>query len=246
MRSSSASRGRSRLQRQMDVVANNIANINTTGFKSRTAAVRGIPDAGRPRPGLRLPSTSRCTTSRTGPPSTTCPAAPSCRPATRSTWRSRAKASSPSRPPAGERYTKSGSLAINADGTLVDLNGNPVLGDGGPIQFDAGRDRHLHRRRRLDLLQRRPKGRLRVVEFADPQATDPRRRQPLGRRHDPIAGDRHPRHAGPIEKSNVSGVGEMTEMIRVQRAYESVASLMHEAGRTCAARPSSVSATLNA
>ena len=31
---------------------------------------------------------------------------------------------------------------------------------------------------------------------------------------------------GAIEKSNVSGVAEMTEMIRVQRAYQSLAAIM--------------------
>ena len=31
---------------------------------------------------------------------------------------------------------------------------------------------------------------------------------------------------GALEKSNVSGIGEMTEMIRVSRAYQSLASLM--------------------
>ena len=31
---------------------------------------------------------------------------------------------------------------------------------------------------------------------------------------------------GAIEKSNVSGVSEMTEMIRVQRAYQSLTSMM--------------------
>ncbi len=31
---------------------------------------------------------------------------------------------------------------------------------------------------------------------------------------------------GAIERSNVSGVAEMTEMIRVQRAYESLANSM--------------------
>ena len=35
------------LQRELDVVANNIANVNTTGFKADGAVFAGIPDAAR-------------------------------------------------------------------------------------------------------------------------------------------------------------------------------------------------------
>ena len=37
--------------------------------------------------------------------------------------------------PRGERYTRNGSLQINATGELVTNSGDRVLGDGGPIQF---------------------------------------------------------------------------------------------------------------
>ena len=37
------------LQRELDVVANNIANLNTTGFKADGAMFEEFLDAGRPR-----------------------------------------------------------------------------------------------------------------------------------------------------------------------------------------------------
>ena len=37
--------------------------------------------------------------------------------------------------PRGERYTRNGALQINATGQLVTSDGDRVLGDGGPIQF---------------------------------------------------------------------------------------------------------------
>ena len=37
--------------------------------------------------------------------------------------------------PAGERYTRDGSLQINNQGQLVTAGGNPVLGTSGPIVF---------------------------------------------------------------------------------------------------------------
>ena len=35
------------LERQLDVIANNIANVNTNGFKADQIAVRGISELGR-------------------------------------------------------------------------------------------------------------------------------------------------------------------------------------------------------
>ena len=35
------------LERQMDVIANNVANVNTNGFKADQLAVRGISDVER-------------------------------------------------------------------------------------------------------------------------------------------------------------------------------------------------------
>ena len=45
---------------------------------------------------------------------------------------------------AGERYTRNGHLALNADGELVTDTGDPILGDGGPmtITVDDG-DIHI-------------------------------------------------------------------------------------------------------
>jgi len=39
--------------------------------------------------------------------------------------------------PAGERYTRAGAFQINNAGTLVDLSGNPVLTEAGPVTFTA-------------------------------------------------------------------------------------------------------------
>ena len=85
-----------------------------------------------------------------------------------------------------------------------------------PDQLRRQRHRHHHRRRRhRHDHQHGTKGKLRIVEFADPQV--------LAREGDNLysGGDaRCPRSRpasmqGAIERSNVSGVTEMTEMIRV-------------------------------
>jgi flagellar basal-body rod protein FlgF len=127
----------------------------------------------------------------------------------------------------GTRYTRSGALAIDASGVLVDLNGNPVMGSSGQIKFDdsdvditIGTDGTV-------ATNNGSKGKLAIAEFLDPQI--------LAREGDNYFSGPAPDAAvttrvmqGAIEKSNVSGVTELTTMIRVQRAYQSLASLMQK------------------
>lgn len=212
------------LQRQMDVVANNIANINTTGFKSEQLLFEEyLMPVARDRDfaalDQQLSYTDDWTTIhdmsggamvQTGNPLDVA---------------LQGEGFLTVQTPQGERYTKSGSLAIDASGFLVDLNGHQVLGTGGPIQFAAaetditiGEDGSISS-------SAGAKGSLQLVEFTDPQAAE-RQGDNLWSGGDPVAATSTRVFQGAIEKSNVSGVGEMTEMIRVQRAYESVASLI--------------------
>src|ERR1051325_8667980 len=39
--------------------------------------------------------------------------------------------------PRGERYTRNGSFTLRADGTIVTSAGDPVLGEGGPLQISG-------------------------------------------------------------------------------------------------------------
>ncbi|RYE09937.1 MAG: flagellar basal-body rod protein FlgF [Hyphomicrobiales bacterium] len=125
----------------------------------------------------------------------------------------------------GPRYTRNGALQIDATGTLVDLNGNPVLSDAGPVKFsDADIDITISPDGTIST-NNGDKGRLRVIEFADAQALaregDNYFSGPAG-----VAAVNTRVMQGSIERSNVSGVTEITTMIRVQRAYQSLASMM--------------------
>lgn len=212
------------LQRQMDVVANNMANINTTGFKAEdvlfeeyvmpVARDRDFPTNDQPlsytqdwatvhdmSPGAMIQTGNPLDVALQGPGFLVVET------------------------PAGERFSRSGAMVINAQGTLTDMNGNPVLGDGGPIQFDSTDNDISIAADGSVLTSNGSKGRLRVVEFADPQ-TATREGDNLWAGADPVAAINTRIIGGAIERSNVSGVTEMAQMIRVSRAYQSLASIM--------------------
>lgn len=212
------------LQRQMDVVANNLANINTTGFKSENML---FEDYLMPKAADNVFTGSDTTLHFTDD------------------WATRhdmevgpiestgnpldVAISGPAflsvQTPSGERYTRNGALQIDAGGTLVDLNGNPVLSTSGPVQFDSSdADISISAEGTIST-SNGTKGTLKLSEFGDPQILahegDNYFSGPSG---NPATQSRVVQ--GALERSNVSGVAEMVSMIRVQRAYQTLASIM--------------------
>ena len=211
------------LQRQMDVVANNMANINTTGFKAENilfeeyvmpvARDQDFPQLDQPLSyvqdwatmhdlsgGAMVQTGNELDVGLNGDGFFAVQTA------------------------AGERWTKSGAFQLSANGTLVDLNGHPVLGEGGPIQFGPEENGILIAADGSVSSSAGQKGRLRLVEFANPQELT-REGSNLFAGGTPVAATNTRAMQGFTEKSNVSGVTEMAEMIRVTRAYESAANL---------------------
>ena len=211
------------LQRQMDVVANNIANLNTTGFKAEQILFQEyMMPVARDRDfafsDQRLSFTEDWTTihdmstgaiTSTGNPLDVA---------------LEGEGFLAVQTPQGERYSKAGSMTIDPTGTLVDLMGNPVLSELGPIHFTAAETDISITADGTVASSDGIKGKLKIVEFADPQAAT-RQGNNLWADGDPQPATRTRVVQGAVEKSNVSGIAEMTEMIRVQRAYESAASM---------------------
>lgn len=212
------------LQRQMDVVANNIANLNTTGFKAESilfeefvmpvAADQNFPPADQSvsftqdwatihdmAPGAIVQTGNPLDVALEGDGFLVVETA------------------------AGERWTRAGSLQVDAEGVLVDFDGNPVLGDGGRITFDAGDSDIMIDATGAISTSAGAKGRLRIVEFANPYELA-REGNNLFAGGEPAAAAGTRIVQGAVERSNVSGVAEMAEMIRVQRAYQSVAAMI--------------------
>ena len=211
------------LQRQMDVVANNMANLNTTGFKSEqilfeeyvmpVARDQDFPRLDQPLSyvqdwatihdlsgGAMVQTGSELDVGLNG------------------------DGFFAVQTPGGDRWTRAGSFQLSANGTLVDASGNPMLGEGGPIQFGPDETGIQIAADGSVSSSAGQKGKLRLVEFANVQQLT-REGSNLWAGGTPVAATNTRAMQGFIEKSNVSGVSEMAEMIRVTRAYESAASL---------------------
>jgi len=211
------------LQRQMDVVANNMANLNTTGFKAEqllfeeyimpVARDKDFPRLDQPLSYVQDWATIHDMSSgalvQTG---------------NALDVGLNGEGFFAVQTPAGERWTRSGAFQLSATGQLVDLNGNPVLGEGGPIQFGPQESDITIAADGSISSSAGVKGRLRMVEFANVEELT-RQGSNLWAGGTPLPATATRAMQGFIERSNVSGVAEMSEMIRVTRAYESLASL---------------------
>jgi flagellar basal-body rod protein FlgF len=128
----------------------------------------------------------------------------------------------------GERYTRNGALQINTRGELVTSDGHRVLGEGGPITFTAeetgigiGKDGTVSssegQKGKLRLLAVPNPGQLENAGFNTYTSATPLRA---------AAATDVRVESGAIEQSNVKPVLEMSRLIEVNRAYTSVAQML--------------------
>lgn len=222
------------LERQLDVVANNIANVNTTGFKADQSLFQEylMPGArednfvGRDRRESYVQD--------------------------RGTYRdvSQGAAQETKNPldlaiqgngflvvqtAAGERYTRDGGLQLNNQGQLVTEEGNQVLGTAGPIVFQPtdhdvniapdGTVTVQEGNNRTDALR----GKLRLVSFADAQQLLKQGSNLYAAADGAAQPDlKSTLEQGYLEKSNVNAVAEMSHMIEVTRAYTQIATMLNQ------------------
>jgi flagellar basal-body rod protein FlgF len=226
------------LQRELDLVANNIANVNTTGFKADGAVFASFlqsPADGDPfasnarRTGLDSLSwhdMSQGTVQQTGGPLDV--AIDGAGMLVVQTAQ-------------GERYTRNGALQVNNIGELVNMSGDKVLGDNGPIVLQpTDRDIVITKagtikvREGVSLNSDTTRGRLRVVGFANPQQLRKEAAStfaaPDGVQPVPMPEGNVNIVQGAIEKSNVRPVIEMSRMIELTRAYTEVATILQQQG----------------
>ena len=219
------------LRRELDVVSNNIANINTTGFKGDTAVFEEFlmprashghfPSAHRTLSYVHDSATwhdfSQGPMRQTGNPLDVA---------------IDGKDFFVVQTPKGERYTRNGSFQINQAGDLVTTEGSRVLGDGGTIQFQTTDKDITINRDGTVVVPDGTRGKLRLVSFENMQRLQKDGFSTFSAPNDMIAQPAQLPHVvqGSVEQSNVKGIVEMTRMIEVSRNYSQVASLMQQHG----------------
>ena len=211
----SMSGAKATLQRQ-DILAHNLANVSTAGFRAELAAFRAVPVRGDG-------ASTRVYALESTPGHSDAPGV------VQTTGRALDVAV------AGkswlavqaldgtEAYTRGGALDIDADGQLVTRSGLPVMGDGGPIsvpanaRIDIGADGTVTAQ--VGERKAQQVGRLKLVTPEDKlvRGDDGLFRSPGGDLNaDPAARVMQ----GALEGSNVSAVETMVAMITAARQFE--------------------------
>lgn len=226
------------LAREMEVVANNIANVNTTGYKADSAVFQEylMPVARENRfenPDRRLSFVEdrgmwhdlrQGAIAQTGNPLDV--AVDGDAYLVVQTAR-------------GERYTRNGAMQINSQGQLATSDGSLVLGDAGPITFQQlDKNIAITAEGRVSVTEgsnnrsESLRGKLRLVSFANPQ-----RLQKDGANNflapNGVAATPAPKARvvqGAVEKSNVNSVYDMTRMIEITRTYTQISTLLQQQG----------------
>ena len=129
--------------------------------------------------------------------------------------------------PGGERYTRAGALHLDNTGQLVTDAGFPVLGDGGPITFGADETDITIAQDGTVSSSVGVKGRLRVVSFENLGELQ-RVGSNLYTGENPLPAESVRVLQGAVEKSNVSGVTEVSRMIEITRNYTSVSKMIEQ------------------
>jgi flagellar basal-body rod protein FlgF len=223
------------LERQLDVVANNIANVNTTGYKADSSLFEEYLKSGAHEDNF-VGGDRRVSYVQD-----------------RGTFRNFTQGASEQtknpldvaidgsgflvvQTPGGERYTRDGGLQLNNQGQLVTVAGNPVLGSSGPIVFQpTDHDINITPDGTITVVEGNNhtdsvRGKLRLVSFPDAQKL---LKEGLNLYAAGEGGTGQPDtksalRQGFIEKSNVNSIAEMARMMEVTRAYTSISTLLQQ------------------
>ena len=141
--------------------------------------------------------------------------------------------------PRGQRYTRNGALSINGSGQLVTSEGDQVVGNAGPITFQLNdHDVNISPTGIITVREGAstvdaPRGQLQLVGFDRPQRLQKDGAStfmaPTGVNQQPAPqGTRVVQ--GAVEKSNVHAMVEMARMIQITRHYADIANIIQQQG----------------
>ena len=215
----------SSLLRQIDILANNVSNASTTGFKSRgikfqeyLVGKKRFDPWTKGEPSLSFVTAQQALLDFTdGSIEKTGNALDIAL---------RGKNLLAVKTQAGERYTRNGSLTLNGKGQLVTSDGHVVLGEGGPITVDPADGAISISPDGIVSSKLGPISKLKIVDVKDPTGLTNQGAN-LYAAKSPLPQSPAPELVtGALEKSNVSPILAMSQLIEVNRAYASVAAAL--------------------
>ena len=226
-------------QDRLDAISNNLANVDTTGFKKETAAFKefsqlvlrrtkadgvyktslGSADAAPiiGKLGLGVETNELYTDFSQGSFKST---------DTNTDFALSGKGFFVVQTPDGERYTRNGNFLLGKEGILLTKEGYPVLGENGPIhvpddKFIVNKDGMIYTRQDNTLVDRFKVVRFDNERYLKKQGSSLWNTNDIAGNYHIAEGDERPQILQAYtETSNVNVVNEMVQMIEVNRAYE--------------------------
>jgi flagellar basal-body rod protein FlgF len=214
------------LARELDVIANNVANVSTNGFKARNAHFREFVMPGASADGLPRGNRQVSFVAEAGVPLDLAPGAIE-RTGNPLDAAISGDAFFAVQTPAGERYTRNGAFQVGPGGQLLTSDGHAVLGDNGPIVFGPeDSDPSIAPDGTVQSAQGL-RGRIRLVRFADPATLRNEGANLFAAAAPPQAATTSRIEAGAIERSNVKPILEMARLMDVSRAYTTLSGALN-------------------
>ena len=129
----------------------------------------------------------------------------------------------------GERYTRDGAFTMDAQGQIVTAAGDPVQGDGGPVTLDPLKGAPSISADGTVSQQGQVVGKIALVNFSSLAALS---KDGNGLYNNNTNLQPQPATAqirqGMLEQSNVQGITQITRLIEVSRAYENISQMMDQ------------------
>ncbi len=210
------------LTRRQEASANNLANVNTSGYKKETVVARSFPEMLIHR--LNDPTVTTGTPPLVGNLSTGLQIHDIVTDYSAGFYK---ESGNPFElalmgegyfvvnTPQGERYTRNGVFNLSPEGKLVTIDGYPVQGKKGEIVVGKG-DFNVDESGQV-FVNGKLVDKLHIVSFASPIVKEG---SSLFRGEEPVEVENPKIAQGFVEESNVNAIEEMVNMINLMRAYE--------------------------
>lgn len=204
------------LAMKQEILANNLANSNTVGYKSDAPIMKAFPSVFSKVLGERAGGVKIDEVGLSKEQGNIMPTGNKLDVALRGTGFFVVETSE------GERYTRNGNFTLNASGQLVTQDGRIILGENGPVTV-SGSDVSINSEGEIVVDGQRV-NKLKVVDFAQPYQLEKKGGNLYAPRDATVSAETKPPETELIqsflESSDVNVIKTMTEMIALTRSFE--------------------------